>query len=125
VIEKYLEMAKYRPVDWDVLMGSFFTSSPESPSNVLWGSIGVQKWERSFARIDRVEREPGCLPVWHVSDRMREEGLVRGLSGNPKLMECFIEAMKTFAKADDFGEGSRLRKILEIAGLVYSHLRCL
>lgn len=124
VIEKYLDMARYRPDDWDVLVGLFFTWSPESPLVVLWGSIGVQKWERNLVRLDWLEREPDCLPVWRLPERMKNEGLVHGLSVHPELCECFMEAMKIVARADNFGDESRLRKVLEIAGLVYSHLRC-
>lgn len=116
--DRYLDMAKYRQDDWNALMGLFFTQSGENPLDVLWGSIGVQKWIRNFARIDQIEKEPGSLPVWNLPERMKEEDLVRGLSGSGhrKLIECFKEAMKLFAKTDDLGEKSRLRTILEVAG---------
>lgn len=116
ITEKYLEMSRDRPDDWNALMGLFFTQSGENPLDVLWGSIGAQKWIRNFARDDRSEKEPGSLPAWHLPEGMQKEDLVRGLPGHPKLMECFKEAMNVFAKADDLGENSRLWTILDVAG---------
>jgi len=124
VVKKFLDFAKYRPKDWDALVGVFFTHSGVNPLDILWGSIGIQKWERDWVRIDMLEKNGDCLPTWRLPERMEKEGLVHAMVVHPKMLECFMEAMKIVARADNFGDESRLRKVLEIAGLVYSHLRC-
>jgi len=124
VVQKFLDFAKYRPKDWDALVGVFFTHSGVNPLDVLWGSIGIQRWERDWVRIDMLEKNGDYLPTWRLPERMEKEGLVHAMVVHPKMLEYFIEAMKIVAKADDLGYESRLRSILETAWLVYSHWGC-
>jgi len=124
IIQKYLDVALYRPDDWDILVGIFFTWSGDNPLDVLWGSIGTQTWERDWGRIDRLERNPDYLPVWRLPKRLAGEGLVQGMLVHSEMLECFKEAMRKVAKADNFGSESRLRSVLEMAWSVYSRLRC-
>lgn len=122
VVEKYLDMARYRPKEWDALVGVFFTHSAVNPLDILWGSIGIQKWERDWRRIDELGKNGHCLPT--LPESMEKEGLVLAMVAHPQMMQYFMEAMKIVAKADDLGYESRLRSILETAWLVYPYLRC-
>lgn len=124
VVEKFLNMARYRPDDWDVLVGVYFTTSVVSPLDVLWGSIGTKKWERDWRRIDMLDKDADCYPTWHLSEHVEKQGLVQAMFVHHRMVEYFVEAMKMVAKEDDLGHDSRLRSVLETAGLVYPYLRC-
>jgi hypothetical protein len=80
VIQEYLENTIYWPDDWDALVGVFFMWSGINPLDVLWGSIGIQKWVRDRARIDLLEKNADFLSVWRLPERMKQEGLVHGKS---------------------------------------------